>query len=102
VFEEAFRWESIKVTLQLLVLIAAVDSWAAVRRRYPNGGSMEPPQLNLHKPGESATRLSIWLGLHAVQATRRASRLVLNTLYEASAEVGEWSIGVSEPSKPKK
>jgi hypothetical protein len=36
----------------------------------------------------------VWLGVKVLKACLRIARIVLNMLLEASAEVGEWFIGL--------
>jgi hypothetical protein len=46
-------------------------------------------------PGRSLEHLVIWLGVKVLEACLRIARAILNTLLEASAEVGEWFIRLS-------
>ena len=50
------------------------------------------------EPGDSARsvqRLLIWVGIKVTTAIRRGFRLVLELLYDASADVGTWVVSKS-------
>lgn len=48
------------------------------------------PRVDLSDPARSAERLSVWLGVKALDSAVHAAIRVFGMLSEASAEVGEW------------
>ncbi len=61
--------------------------------------AQEGPHYRLHlelgDPARSVERLLIWIGIKVTVTIARASRSVLDTLYEASADVGTWVVSKS-------
>ena len=55
-------------------------------------GEHPRPEFDQSRRLTSAWRLSVWGGVTAIQMVVRMSRPLINTLSEASADVGEWAI----------
>ena len=55
-------------------------------------GEHARPEFDPSRRLESAWRLSVWAGVTAAQMVVKMSRPLINTLSEASADVGEWAI----------
>ena len=53
--------------------------------------------LDLRDPARSLERLLVWAGVWTLYWTLAAGRTLLNTLSEASAEVGEWFLRRRRP-----
>ena len=55
-------------------------------------GELARPELDPSRRLVSSWRLSVWAGATAIQLAVRMSRPLINTLSEASADVGEWAM----------
>lgn len=55
-------------------------------------GEHPRPELDPSRRLMSAWRLSVWAGVTTVRMAVKMSRPLINTLSEASADVGEWAI----------
>jgi len=81
------------VLSHLLVWLAVASAAlyaALVLTRYRIAGADYRFSLDPEDPLKSAENLLVWLGVKALAACLRFAKAVLNTLLEASAEVGEW------------
>ena len=76
--------------LSWLVFAAAALYVAVVLVSYRMAGPRYRLNLNLHEPGRSTQQLGVWLGVKVLEGFVRIAKSTLNTLLEASAEVGEW------------
>jgi len=76
--------------LSWLVVAAAALYVAVVLVSYRVAGPGYRLNLNLHEPGRSTQQLGVWLGVKVLEGFVRVAKSTLNTLLEASAEVGEW------------
>jgi len=84
----------------LSLLLGQLLTWAAVAAaalyagivlmKYRSDGPRPRLDFNLQNPAWTARQLAIWVGVKAVAACVRIGKPILNTLLEASAEVGEW------------
>jgi len=73
------------------VAVAAVALYAGiVVMKYRADGASHHLDFSLDNPVWSLLQLAIWLGVKAVAACVRMGKPLLNSLLEASAEVGEW------------
>lgn len=91
-------WIVFKLLVIVLGLIYAVLVYAA----YDMEGSHYQAHLQLTKPARSGERLLIWTGVKIVDTAVRFAKSVLNQLFAASAEVGEWAVEKSSPSVQRK
>lgn len=73
----------------LLVAAAAVYA-GIVLMRYQTEGPRYRLDFNFQEPARSTQQLGVWLGVKILGGVVRIARSTLNTLLEASAEVGEW------------
>jgi len=76
--------------LSWLVVAAAALYGGAVLVSYRTAGSRYRLNLNLAEPARSTQELGVWLGVKVLDGCVRIAKSILNTLLEASAEVGEW------------
>ncbi len=76
--------------LSWLVVAAAALYVAVVLVIYRTAGPRYRLNFNLAEPARSTRQLGVWLGVKVLEACVRMSKSTLNTLLEASAEVGEW------------
>jgi hypothetical protein len=77
--------------LMTWLTVAAAALYASiVLIRYRTDGPRHRLNLNLQTPAWSAQQLVVWLGVKGVEVGVRIGRSILNTLLEASAQVGEW------------
>jgi hypothetical protein len=76
--------------LSWLVVAAAALYVGIVLVSYRTAGPRYRLNLNLHEPGRSTQQLGVWLGVKVLEGFVRVAKSTLNTLLEASAEVGEW------------
>ena len=84
----------------LSILLGHVLSWLAaaaaalyvgvVLVSYRTAGPRYRLKLNLREPAWSTQQLVVWLGVKVLEGCVRLAKTTLNTLLEASAEVGEW------------
>ena len=84
----------------LSMLLGHLISWLAVAAaalyagvvlvKYRTGGPRYRLKLNLQEPARSTQELGVWLGVKVLEGIVRIAKSILNTLLEASAEVGEW------------
>jgi len=73
------------------VAVTAIALYAGiVLMKYRTAGPRPRLDFDLQNPVGSVQQLAIWLGVKAVAACVRISKPILNSLLEASAEVGEW------------
>lgn len=91
-------WDVLKLLVGMFALIYA----ALVYTAYGMEGSHYQARLQLTKPGRSGERLLIWTGVKILDATLRFARSVLNQLFAASAEIGEWAVEKSSPAVQRK
>lgn len=84
-------------TLRILWVVTSKFCWITVMLIYlglvltayrTDGPSFRPP-MTLDEPVRSSERFLVWLGVRAVTRLLRASRVILETFFEASADVGE-------------
>jgi hypothetical protein len=86
-------WDGIEV-----LLAAALAAYGGlVFMSYSILPSRYPLRLDLRRPVRSALGLVVWQGVEAVRAARRASRSLLDSLSESSADVGEWVMSRRNP-----
>jgi hypothetical protein len=79
-----------------LLLVAFVALYVAlVLMTYRAEGPSYGLELDPRDPARSAQHLLVWLGVRALGIIIRVGRSAFETLYEASAEVGEWVISRS-------
>jgi hypothetical protein len=76
--------------LSWLVVAAAALYAVVVLVSYRTAGPRYRLNFNLGEPARSTRQLGVWLGVKVLQACVRMAKSTLNTLLEASAEVGEW------------
>lgn len=91
-------WDVVKLMAGILALIYAILVYAA----YEMEGARFQPRFQLTKPGRSGERLLIWTGVRIVDAVLRSMKAILNQLFAASAEVGEWAVEKSSPAVQRK
>lgn len=91
-------WDAVKFLVALVGLVYTV----LVYTTYEIEGPRYQARLQLTKPARSGERLLIWTGVKAVDVLLRFGRSVLNQLFAASAEVGEWAVEKSGPSVQRK
>jgi len=73
------------------LMVAAAALYAGiVLMRYRTEGPRYRLNFNLQEPARSTQQLGVWLGVKVLGGCVRIARSILNTLLEASAEVGEW------------
>jgi len=90
---------TIQETLWTLIrfgfVAAAVLYAVQIMKTYASARAGEPawPPLDRKEPIRSAEQVLIWGGVFLVAVTVRLVRPLIDTLSEASAEVGEWAIG---------
>jgi hypothetical protein len=58
------------------------------------GGPHLRPRFELRDPARSAERLAVWLGVKSLALAARVVAPIFGMLSEASAEVGEWFLGL--------
>ena len=75
-----------------LVAAAAALYVGVVLVSYGTAGPRYRLNLNLREPARSTQQLVVWLGVKVLEGCIRIAKSILNTLLEASAEVGEWLI----------
>lgn len=80
--------------IKLGVLAVGVLYVIEILKTYASARAGEPhwPPLDRKEPIRSAEQVLIWTGVFVVAVVVRLARPVLDTLSEASAEVGEWAI----------
>jgi hypothetical protein len=61
-----------------------------VLMRYRTDGPHYRLGFEVHDPARSLQQLAVWLGVKVLEGCLRITRVILNVLLEASAEVGEW------------
>ena len=88
--------------VKLLIVGLGLLYAGLVLMSYKTEGRHYQPRLRLAEPARSGERLLVWGGVKALDASVRASRAVLDTLYDASAEVGGWVISMSSPETQNK
>ena len=76
--------------LNWLVVAAAALYAGVVLVRYATAGPRYRLNFNLAEPARSTQQLGVWLGVKVLEGCVRIAKSTLNTLLEASAEVGEW------------
>jgi hypothetical protein len=86
VFQTLFR-----VTSVLFLVAAGVLFLRQIALAYRTEGPSYPDR-NRGYAVRSAALLLAWLGAVGLAAARRAGRALLDTLYEASADLGEWYV----------
>lgn len=91
-------WDVVKLMASLLVLVYAILVYAA----YEMEGARFQARFQLTKPARSGERLLIWTGVRVVDAVLRSMKAILNQLFAASAEVGEWAVEKSSPAVQRK
>jgi hypothetical protein len=75
----------------LLAGMAAIYAGAVLITFWSEGKGYQA-KFDLRKPAESAERLLIWVGILVVSFLVRVMRAALDTLEDASADVGEWFV----------
>ncbi len=83
-------WGLIKLGLVAVGVLYAIQifkTYASVRAGRPHW-----PPLNRKEPIRSAEQVLIWGGVFVLAVAVRLLRPLVDTLSEASAEVGEWAI----------
>jgi hypothetical protein len=80
--------------LKLTLLAGLALYTGLVLMRYLKGGSHLRPRFDLRDPARSAERLAVWLGVKALALAVRVAAPIFGMLSEASAEVGEWFLGL--------
>ena len=91
-------WDALKLLVALLGLVYA----GLVFTAYELEGPRYQPRFQLTRPGRSGQRLLIWTGVKILNALLRVIWLMLNQLFAASAEVGEWAVAKSSPEVQRK
>ena len=76
--------------LSWLVVAAAALYAGVVLVSYRMAGPRYALNLNLHEPARATQQLGVWLGVKVLEGCVRIAKSTLNSLLEASAEVGEW------------
>jgi len=76
--------------LSWLVVAATALYVGVVLVSYRTAGPRYRLDLNLQQPARSTQQLIVWLGVKLLEGCVRIAKSILNTLLEASAEVGEW------------
>ena len=76
--------------LSWLVVAAAVLYGAVVLVCYRTAGPRYRLNFNLAEPARSTQQLGVWLGVKVLEGCVRIAKSTLNTLLEASADVGQW------------
>lgn len=84
----------IKALIALAVLVYA----GLVLTAYAMEGPHYKPRLQLTRPARSGERLMVWTGVRILDATVRLSKSLLNQLFTASADVGDWFVDRSSTS----
>ena len=78
------------------LVFAAVPLYAGlVLMRYRTDGPHYRLSFEVHDPARSLQHLAVWLGVKVLQGFLRFTTAILNTLLDASAEVGERVIRLS-------
>lgn len=90
--------DAIKLTVALAGFIYA----ALVLAAYEMEGAQYQPRVQFTKPARSSERLLIWTGVKVLDMLLRGGRLLLNQLFVASAEVGDWAVAKSSPAVQRK
>ena len=71
--------------------VAAVALYAVVVLvSYRTAGPRYRLNFNLAEPARSTQQLGVWLGVKVLEGCVRIAKSTLNTLLEASADVGQW------------
>lgn len=91
-------WDVVKLMAGILALIYAILVYAA----YEMDGARYQARLQLTRPARSGERLLIWTGVRIVVVAVRFAKSILNQLFAASAEVGEWAVEKSSPAVQRK
>ena len=80
--------------IKLGLLAAGVLYAVQILKTYASARAGQPhwPPLNRKEPIRSAEQVLIWGGVFIVAVMVRLVRPLVDTLSEASAEVGEWAI----------
>ena len=76
--------------LSWLVVAAAALYVGVVLVSYRMAGPRYRLNFNLAEPARSTQQLGVWLGVKVLEGCIRMAKSFLNSLLEASAEVGEW------------
>jgi len=76
--------------LSWLVVAAAALYVAVVLVSYRTAGPRYRLNFNLAEPGRSTQHLGVWLGVKVLEGCIRIAKSTLNSLLEASADVGQW------------
>lgn len=91
-------WDVVKLMAGILALIYAILVYAA----YEMEGARYQARLQLTRPARSGERLLIWTGVRIIDVVLRFSKSIVNQLFAASAEVGEWAVEKSSPAIQRK
>ncbi|MGH9344622.1 MAG: hypothetical protein ACRD19_12795 [Terriglobia bacterium] len=91
-------WVAVKLLAGIFAVIYAILVYAA----YEMEGAQYQTRFQLTNPARSGERLLIWTGVKVVDAGLRFARSILDQLFAASAEVGEWAVGKSSPAVQRK
>lgn len=91
-------WDMVKLIAALLAFVYLILVYAA----YEVEGARYQAHFELTRPARSGERLLIWTGVRVVDASLRFGKSILNQLFAASAEVGEWAVEKSSPSVQRK
>ncbi len=85
--------DTVRIVVLGLVAIYAVLVLMALRME----GTKVHPRLDWSDPARSLERLLIWAGVKVVAVAGQALKWCLAALVEASAEFGEWIVGLRGP-----
>jgi len=77
-------------TLTWLMVAAGVVYAGMVLLRYRIDGPNYRLNFEPEQPTRSVQNFAIWVGVRALDRSIRIAKPILNSLLEASAEVGEW------------
>ena len=76
--------------LKLLFVASGIFYIGLVILAYRNNAGSYQFTAAWDHAGRTAERFLVWLGVKSAAVLLAASRAVLNALFEASAEIGEW------------
>jgi hypothetical protein len=89
--EQWLVWTAVKLGL----ITSGLFYGFLVLTTYAREGPAYRLHLELADPARSAERLLIWMGIKVAAAIAWAAKLILDLLYEASADVGTWVVSKS-------
>ena len=91
-------WDVVKLMAGMLALVYAILVYAT----YEMEGARYQARFQLTRPARSGERLLIWTGVRIIDVIFRLAKSILNQLFAASAEVGEWAVEKSSPAVQRK